>query len=416
MPEWLMGSNPARDDEFFCLLWEDVPFVWSSDRSGLSVLLTYGGIKGRRKNTRVGSTAIKRIEFFISPCRDAVNIIADPTWMPLQLAIERVAFDQNYEELLNSLEFILRQDPIVSRQPVFSRTPDNITKDVTFGDVKTKCTSALSGPLQHATQLDNLAVKDVSSRYLLRLEEGSMKFLRNSLHRVLSSPAVIAKKEYSIETCESWVVDQLIDSQLLVDFNELVQEVKGQMLIVRTSAGDSRYQLPASLDPSRQSPGANTWRGLEPGTGQKKPLTKLDNKEWASDVEVSNRSEVNSRLAEATSLPPVLAEFNDEDDEQRLLPAFRDAVDTIDDPVGLIMPGAVDGSEPCQEPADSVRKKRFILRTDLRDNLGGEQPYPLRELDPFSDHGKKAHENPTKLDRHIHIVSMRSIGTPRKIT
>lgn len=89
--------------------------------------------------------------------------------MPLQLAIERVAFDQNYEELLNSLEFILRQDPIVSRQPVFSRTPDNITKDVTFGDVKTKCTSALSGPLQHATQLDNLAVKDVSS-YIFRRE------------------------------------------------------------------------------------------------------------------------------------------------------------------------------------------------------------------------------------------------------
>jgi hypothetical protein len=93
------GSLPlskGHEKTLQCLLWEDIQFIRPSDQSGIAVLITLKWTKGHRNAVRDGDAALKGSQFFISQCRDAINVVADPTWMLLQLAIDRGLFKSSY--------------------------------------------------------------------------------------------------------------------------------------------------------------------------------------------------------------------------------------------------------------------------------------------------------------------------------
>ena len=453
-----------------CLLWEDIQFVRDVDRSGVSVLITFKWVKGSRRPTRDGDTNSKPPQFFISPCRDAINVVADPTWMLLQLAVERGLFTQSYQDLLESPEFILSQDPVVTKEPVFIRQPNNVIREAGLGEILPMCTSAVPRMLQRMLQAVGIASKDASPYAFrrecitaigrniskeaaqqaaghhtgepweaydfgfgdlditpFRLEEGMPKNSRNQLRQILASPAITSRKAYSIHDCNAWIREQLKQNEVLVSFGELIRELQDAVTELEHSV-DNAYELPESLDVNDPK----SWRENVPeemfipayfGALQKaskkarewtrKNLRLVFNEEWASTVPVPDRSEVIARFQEAKELPVILRQGDDDGgdafESRELQPAFQDAIASFDGPVGLLMPGENEEALPDEESADLVRARCYKVWEEMKDGPGGPQYCFLCLADPFGL--RTVYDNAGRVNHHIEGQRCEHAGT-----
>jgi hypothetical protein len=443
-----------------CLLWEDIQFIRHLDHSGISVSINFRWVKGRRNAIRDGDASFKGATFFISPCRDAINVIADPTWMLLQIAVERGLFTQSYDELLNSTEFILTQDPIITKQAVFIRQSNNVVRNTGgLGHCLPMCISAVPSMLQKTLRGVGIVVEDASpygfrresitaigrtiskefaQQYAghrvhtawehydfgigdqditpLRLEEDGNKSSSNQLRQLLVSPAITSRKEYSIHDCNAWIRDSMNTNPVLIEFKELIGELQ-EAVAGTVIAHNTDYELPDSLD--EDSP--KSWRENVPQdpytpaylaalrkasdkarNWTQKNLRALYNREWASSAPVADRDEVLARMNKVKTIPACLQQDQDgidDEDSRELQPAFQDAIDSFDGPVGLLMPGEDEEPLPNQESADSVRARCYHLWEELKDNVGGQQMCPLCLADPFGL--RTIHDTTTRVNRHI---------------